>query len=659
MRGSESPPRRRRMPRRSPPPRRRISRSRSYEKRRPISSGKRKKPKSFKEFMLKLPDSVTPEEAQKEYKTYVERFDKSQEAIFTKEHKDEEWFQERYDPVLLEQVLQKRAGDGQEHAKQFVEDYLGDKLNDIVQKDIIKEPEKDDILEKAEVVTGSMDILVDTPEKSNDDDDANDVEMSEEKPEEKKEDDNTEMETKMETEETEEIEKTETEEKPEGMKMKKPGEYRPKLEFKGPQSDRYTERLDEKPPEELYFEDNTVFISNLPLKIGRKKLLELFSDRKGFIKLRLSSPIKNPRQVQVGWAEFDSQENCREVMKEESKGGLNGKRLDGSNYLGLLPKTKSRQRRPYFVREIFLHSDRIKSDVQQALALITKFDKEAKIHEHHIFSAENLDNLQEDLQRLNLAIAYLRKVHLYCYYQGERFLTAELLHNKYPIIGGKAYIRQRGEASECERPEEPYGCERTVDDAYHDEMDEEREIFKENTWEERKRLKLATDNTVEVKANKFRCALCQKAFKGPTYVKKHIALKHGPIVDLYVEKERENETVVNYSKDRSKVTAMRFQTHEERFNNRRFGGRGFPSRYGHRGFRPRSGYRGRGHFNSGTRKLEPSHPTNFERSSVGIVRTEEKIKTVKNYSGVADDLAVDDLLDFGFGEFEKAPKFNL
>jgi len=653
--------------------------------------------------MIKLPDNVTPEEAQVEFQTYLERFDKSQEAIFTKEHKDEEWFKERYDPVNLEEVLRKRAESGREVAKKFVEDFLGDKFKDIVSQDLT-EIEAEETLEKVEDIASDVEDNDGNAEKEEMNDageldageldagelDAGELDAGEMNDAgEMKDDiemndaieikdtieinDAVEKEEKKKTIENEsdpvksdemKIETTETEEKPpqpEGMKMKKPGEYRPHLEFKGPQSDRYKVG-DDSPPAELYFEDNTVFISNIPLKIGRKKLLGLFSDRNGFIKLRLSSPIKNPRQVQVGWVEFENQEQCREVVKEESKGGINGKRLDNSNYLSLLPKTKSRQRRPFFVREIFLHPERIKNDVQQALALITKFDADAKIHEHHIFSTENLDNLPSALQRLNLAVAYLRKVHLYCYYQGERFLTGELLHNKFPMVHNKAFLRQRGEASEGMRPEDPYGCERTVDDAYQDELDDKKDdLFREENWEMRKRLKLATDNTIEVKANKFRCALCQKAFKGPTYVKKHISLKHKPIVDLYVQKERENEMVLNYSKDRNKITAARFQSQEERQMNRRFMGgfnRGFPSRYGnHRGWRGRGGWRNnRGHMNN--RKLEPSHPTKFERS-VGIVRTEEKMKTVKSYSGVADDLAVDDLLDFGFGEFEKAPKFNL
>jgi len=77
---------------------------------------------SYKEFMATLPDDVSPEEAQEAYTRYKTEFSKSEERIFWEAHRKEEWFQERYDPVVIEQLRQAKAKRVSEATKQFMED---------------------------------------------------------------------------------------------------------------------------------------------------------------------------------------------------------------------------------------------------------------------------------------------------------------------------------------------------------------------------------------------------------------------------------------------------------------------------------------------------------------------------------------------------------
>jgi len=254
---------------------------------------------------------------------------------------------------------------------------------------------------------------------------------------------------------------------------------------------------------------------------------------------------------------------------------------------------------------------------------------------------------------------------LICYYEQHFFLTEELLKNKFPCT----YTRMRGSQLEMDRPIDPFPCERALDEFFDDLSDKLRSepLLHKLNWEERKREKLAKENTKEVKeGTKYRCVLCRKAFKGDAFVRKHILNKHKPIVELYLQKQREKETLINYGKDKHKISELHFKA-EERPSNR---GRGFShDRFGRRP-------RGRGRYNNfrgggrnrnmmmggpappPNQNLDAPLPQKFDRQMAQVVH-EEKVRTVRSYSGIGDELAIDDLLDFGFGDFEKAPKFNL
>eukprot|EP00494_Astrolonche_serrata_P025295 UN25556 len=343
------------------------------------------------------------------------------------------------------------------------------------------------------------------------------------------------------------------------VQMKKPGEYRPSPgEFHGPQSRVHnTENSHPSsnhstphntPINKQTFYENSVFIQGIPITVGRSKLLKVFETVEGFQELILSDPIRGDRRIQYGWAKFDSQETCSKIMKEEAQGGLNGKRMCGQYYLSIFPKHPPRNRRAHIVRDVFLHPDRVDVDFRQSSALVSKLDKINKIEDHHLFAQENIEKLVSPLERINVVLEYLRRVHLCTYYESQHFLTSEFLINKYP----EGFVRSRGEASGGPKLD-PQPCEQKIDDWYHKKMEKNEEIH-DVPWEERKRTKLAEDNTKEVKPKqKYRCALCRKAFKGSSFVTKHILNKHKPIVELYLAKEREKETLANYAKDKNKL----------------------------------------------------------------------------------------------------------
>ena len=78
-------------------------------------------PISFKDFLLRQPDTILPHDAKDKYDLYVRNFTRKKPNKFFNLHKDEEWFKERYDPdyVLqraerIKEEVKARAGDFKE-----------------------------------------------------------------------------------------------------------------------------------------------------------------------------------------------------------------------------------------------------------------------------------------------------------------------------------------------------------------------------------------------------------------------------------------------------------------------------------------------------------------------------------------------------------------
>jgi hypothetical protein len=588
---------------------------------------------------LKLPDDISPDKAQAEYNKYLNQYSKSREAIFFNEHKDEDWFKEKYDPVFVDEANKKRYEYSKAEAKKFVEEFLSDKLKKIIHADC-KESElslpgwadnkannEDNGEEKNEINNGEESANADAAEAdANVEEAGEDGESSASKP----------------------------------ISMKKPGEVRPAQEFRGPQSDQSFRDARERGSQIRYCFDNQVFIQGIPLATKRSQLEEAFKDAKGYKELFLSDPVHSERKIVNGWASFETQEDCLKVMNEEAQGGLNGKRISAAYYLTLFPKKKGRSR-PFYCHQVFLHPERVTQDLNQCLDLIKKYDEENNVHEHAIFSSETLDPLPSDLHRLNLCIEYLRRVHLCAYYQSKRFKHMEHMRHKLP----QAVVRNRGDYSRGTKGDN-FPIEHEVDEFCKFEMANSTGKIYEDSWDKRKREKLATENTKEVKqGSKYRCALCRKAFKGCSYVEKHILLKHEPIVVMYLGKQKEKEMLQTYSTDRKKITAEHFQSDHHRqgrgrYNNRSGGRRDrFRGRDRHNNFH---GPRNFGPRNFGPRKTLMDAPPPFKfDNTVGtqVLKTADTVRTVKSYEEVGDDIGIDDLLDFGFGDFEKAPKFNL
>merc|ERR1719319_1939157 len=156
-----------------------------------------------------------------------------------------------------------------------------------------------------------------------------------------------------------------------------------------------------------------------------------------------------------------------------------------------------------------------------------------------------LANQPSNLHKLNLVLAYLRKVHFTCYYSGETALTEERLI----ALCGPTFERAALPA------DENWDTYKPTDEDYRwaEELDEKIDALLVSkppetlkAWLDRQKTKIFKDNTIKVADEKFRCALCRKLFRGPNFVHKHLVKK-------YIQAERDKHYFENYSHDPNKL----------------------------------------------------------------------------------------------------------
>lgn len=561
---------------------------------------KKERMKTFKEFLINLPNTISSLEAKCRYEKYKEQLNKSMESIFYDEHKDEEWFLERYNPFFLQENKNKRMKHAQEESKTFAEDYINGKMRHLLSEGLIfnykkKNAKSNNLKKKHNMKERFRKKLL--------------------------------------------------------CKASVLLKSRKAKQFHGPQSNQLVDYTLEDSLSSRKFLDNSIFIQGIPLTVSRARLLEIFQKVVGFESLILSDPIKGSRKIQYGWAKFETRKILEKVILEETQGGLNGKKVIGTFYLNLFPKTiSSFKRRKPILKNIFSSPKRLKHDLKQAFTLIMHLDKVNGVYSHRLFESREFLCIVTDVQRMNMAVEYLQRVHLLCYYQAQHFLTKEYLLNKFP----SSFVRRRFEPSRrIIYQNEPFACERLLDDWWIKMM---KEVSLTHETSEKKKKILCEENTTEIKkGKKYRCVLCRKAFKGTNFVEKHILNKHNSIVELYLKRETQFETLLNYSNDPKRLNIKYFRSNDIKTHVRLNG-----ITYESHSFNKKAKKK----YNKQIMKDQDAPlPESFEHVEVNdytkIILPKEKIRTVRDYTSCKEITALDHLLDYGFGDYRTSSKFNL
>ncbi|KAG9402346.1 hypothetical protein AC1031_006965 [Aphanomyces cochlioides] len=286
--------------------------------------------------------------------------------------------------------------------------------------------------------------------------------------------------------------------------------------------------------------------------------------------------------------------------------------------------------------------DRITYDYKQALHLATLLDKQS-IEENNINSIlESLGEEKSERERLDIIVAYLRRVHHFIYYAGiQCFDMGDVMH-AYPALFVRPAATERDIEDDKSVTHKTFSDDGTATagagwGAWSVSLDErveaqiklnepsvveaknraELELVQEIEGREESALEPVYKSYTEQAGDdgKHRCLLCTKLFKSLEFVKKHIRNKHPELVVEKIVSAGENYMWDQYREDPERpmdpiVTVNQpvlRNSYDRRDSYGRGGGGGYRQPYydgGRGGYR--SGGRGGGY-------APPNYPRRYDR----------------------------------------------
>jgi hypothetical protein len=200
------------------------------------------------------PHKIESEKAEKTYNKYRKEYEEKQNQIFFAEHKSDEWFKEKYDPLLSDKLREERRAEAKANADRFLKGIDSGKFDQL----------NLDYSEFQKTMPKGMQKVkeVDPSEKMQEED-------------------------------------------PEGKMLNED----PEVDLDS------TVDITGAP---LYgFDPNslTLFIKAIPKFISRWDLTDSLKKISGFMSLSLSEPLKSQDFIRFGWILFDTEENCNKAYE--------------------------------------------------------------------------------------------------------------------------------------------------------------------------------------------------------------------------------------------------------------------------------------------------------------------------------------------------------
>lgn len=241
---------------------------------------------------------------------------------------------------------------------------------------------------------------------------------------------------------------------------------------------------------------SVITLSNIPPYLDHESILRFVKEETGFdAQLELTAPNPEKNFYRLGWLRVEGVEASSLMPKLEAKGSIDGSKV----YFGLSSTQVLR-----FKLASVSESDEVA--LKAALDLISLLDD------------SSVEQVSSKLSTLDAAVVYLRTVHNFCFYCGQGFSCAAELESKC----GDLHLRQAGgDRNYAERVSAVTEFIRRLKEASSEAGEVTDEALDKH---------LTANEVIKVEEEKYRCAQCSKAFKGPEFVVKHLRLKHEDIV---------------------------------------------------------------------------------------------------------------------------------
>ncbi|KAI9303394.1 hypothetical protein BJ944DRAFT_232205 [Cunninghamella echinulata] len=291
--------------------------------------------------------------------------------------------------------------------------------------------------------------------------------------------------------------------------------------------------------------ENQLVIKTVPPTISRQKITDMCNKVDGFQYLALSEPSPNKKFHRIGWIHFSEETNMQQVFEQ-----LNNQKIDDFIFhLAMNRKNQqpSGNRSGKTAPEIANTSERLALDLEQATQLAKVLDAELNVNgiqDIQQRAQQVLDQLDDNKKEgdlkikkeLDMTLAYLRYVHMYCYYCGLECDSSEELgrkcldphHRKLPITTNTNTTDSK-QNNKNERISQQWA--KNLDQRIRLKINppDDDEIVKIGGKSVKSEIDAYINEHIQKEHDaKFKCKVgdCAKAFKGVEFVEKHILSKH-------------------------------------------------------------------------------------------------------------------------------------
>lgn len=297
------------------------------------------------------------------------------------------------------------------------------------------------------------------------------------------------------------------------------------------------------------FVDLCLFARTISPKLRKEDLEAHFSSLDGFVCIMLSEPSRKRDFNRVAWIQFESQECCVNAMEQ-----LAGKKIAGWFAVELERNQGASKKHVRHISKQSLEEERVVRDFSQALSLIKNIEERGINSSLGSFTESVLDSYEFTLQKLNICIAYLREVHLCCYYCGKQYRDMDELTSRCHGV----HLRSREDTSSV-WTSDAHASDPTLKDCdeFVARMLSNAHIIKSSAEVEDALLAdFWALNVFKLEENKFSCGICSKLFMNAAFVKKHLRKKHSPELQEHLEKSEDYLYLLAYVNDDSRPTTL-------------------------------------------------------------------------------------------------------
>jgi hypothetical protein len=300
-------------------------------------------------------------------------------------------------------------------------------------------------------------------------------------------------------------------------------------------------QFDRVPEEQVVLDSRVVLVRHVAQTVVSETLQRLAETEGTVLELVISAPDPSRRFTRTAYITAPSLEVATRMVA-----ALEGKSLSGE-LLGtsLAPASVA----PVVVPAIASTPLRLARDLQNAIVLCDALDGEAGI----LSRGWKLEQ-GTDASRLDVLIAYLRDVHLYCYYNWTQYDSVGQLQATCPVFY-RSGATENVSSSETGVDFRGDAWAQTID--YNTSARASRAfnaaVRTGRTEVEKGVANLVARNCQPDGEGRFRCVECRKVFLTPEFVGKHLHNKHGDIVERCRTVTKNEQCFRNYFSDPDRV----------------------------------------------------------------------------------------------------------